>query len=167
MIPQTTKVMTTTLKNWARGLHFNSSRVFGDRPSGFEAQGCILTRSWVIEFTNKQTDRQTDRQTTCFTFADPLASLIAQPIILELYVCFQDVFRLWLRLAKSKFHYVADDILVLKREAVCQCSLELSCWQTPFSYPPPIHIFTKRHAIRLFTTDPDPKNRLTKSSLNE
>ena len=34
--------------------------------------------------TDKQTDRQTNKQTTRFTFADPLASLIAQPNILTL-----------------------------------------------------------------------------------
>ena len=68
--------MTTTLKNWARGLNFNSSRAFDDKPSGFKAQGCISTRSWVIVLT----DRQTNKQTPWFTHAHPLASLIAQPI---------------------------------------------------------------------------------------
>ena len=67
--------MTTTLKNLARGLNFNSSRDFYGKLSGFEAQGCISTRSRVILFTDKQTDKQTTR----FTFADPLASLLAQP----------------------------------------------------------------------------------------
>ena len=33
----------------------------------------------VLELSCTQTNRQTDKQTTIFTFADPLASLIAQP----------------------------------------------------------------------------------------
>ena len=39
-----------------------------------------LSCSQTNRQTNRQTDRQTDRQTTIFTSADPLASLIAQPI---------------------------------------------------------------------------------------
>ena len=54
--------MTTTLKNWARGLNFNSSRAFYVKLSGFEAKGYISTRSRVIVFTDKQTDKQTNRQ---------------------------------------------------------------------------------------------------------
>ena len=70
--------MTTTLKNWARWLNFNSSRAFNNKPSGFKAQGCISTRSRVIVYRN----RQTDKQTTVLTSADPLASLIPQPIMM-------------------------------------------------------------------------------------
>ena len=54
--------MTTTLKNWARELNFNSSRAFYGKLSGLEAHGCISTRSRVIVFTNRQTDRQTDNK---------------------------------------------------------------------------------------------------------
>ena len=42
----------------ARGLNFNSSRALYGKLSGFEAPGCISTRSRVIVFANKRTDRQ-------------------------------------------------------------------------------------------------------------
>ena len=74
--------MTTTLKNWARGLNFNSSRAVYNKLLGFKSQVSISRRSRVIVYTDRQTDRQTDRYSyrqTSFTIADPLALLIAQP----------------------------------------------------------------------------------------
>ena len=52
-------------------LNFISSRAFYDKTLRFKARCCILMRSRVIVYT----DKQTDKQTTCFTSAEPLASL--------------------------------------------------------------------------------------------